>query len=157
MKNDIKSDPCENCIFEEGSRYCVEHCPYDAEVEPKSCNCKDVLDCEYCDEDGFCQYSKLCISQRSVCNKFIDKQEPCENIAEERYKDLCEYFGEMKDILKSRKDFKAWLERVKWHIHKAEELYEKYEYKQESCDVNNIIATQFKDTDSNWTECHNYV
>lgn len=77
MKNDVKSDPCENCIFEEGSRYCIEHCPYEAEVEPKSCDCKDVVDCEYCDEDGFCQYNKLCISQRSVCNKFIDKQQSC--------------------------------------------------------------------------------
>ena len=53
-------------------------------------------------------------------------QEPCTDV-QERYEDLCEYFGDAKDILKSRKDFKAWLERVKWHIHKAEELYEKSE------------------------------
>jgi GTP1/Obg family GTP-binding protein len=59
------------------------------------------------------------------------EQEPCEKVAQERYADLCEYFGGAKDILKNRKDFKAWLERVKWHIHKAEELYEKYEYKKE--------------------------
>ena len=63
------------------------------------------------------------------------EQEPCDDIAEERYKDLCEYFGEAKDILENRKEFKAWLERVKWYIHKAEELYEKYEYKQEPCDT----------------------
>lgn len=55
------------------------------------------------------------------------EQEPCDD-AQERYEDLCEYFGGAKDILKSRKDFKAWLERIKWHIHKAEELYEKYEH-----------------------------
>ena len=85
----IDKNPCENCIYEEGSKYCIEHCPYEA------------------------------------------KQKLCENIAEERYKDLCEYFGEAKNILKSRKEFKAWLERIKWHIHKAEELYEKYEYKQD--------------------------
>lgn len=54
------------------------------------------------------------------------EQEPCTD-AQERYEDLCEYFGDAKDILKSRKDFKAWLERVEWHIHKAEELYEKSE------------------------------
>ena len=60
-------------------------------------------------------------------------QEPCDD-AQERYEDLCEYFGGAKDILKSREDFKAWLGRVKWHIRKAEELYEKYEYKQEPCD-----------------------
>ena len=58
---------------------------------------------------------------------------PCDD-AQERYEDLCEYFGDAKDILKSRKDFKAWLERIKWHIHKAEELYEKYEHKQEPCE-----------------------
>jgi len=45
-------------------------------------------------------------------------------IAQERYEDLCEYFGDAKDILNSREDFKAWLGRVKWHIYKAEELYE---------------------------------
>lgn len=48
-----------------------------------------------------------------------------EAIAQERYEDLCEYFGESKDILKNRDDFKEWLDRVKWHIRKAEELYEK--------------------------------
>lgn len=52
---------------------------------------------------------------------------PQEQIAQERYEDLCEYFGEAKDILKNRDDFKAWLARVKWHIRKAEELYRKYE------------------------------
>ena len=48
-------------------------------------------------------------------------------VAQERYEDLCEYFGGAKDILNNREDFKAWLGRIKWHIHKAEELYEKYE------------------------------
>lgn len=43
-------------------------------------------------------------------------------MAKERYEDLCEYFCDAKDILKSRDDFKAWLGRVKWHICKAEEL-----------------------------------
>jgi len=50
------------------------------------------------------------------------EQEPCNDAAKERYEDLCEYFGEAKDILTNREDFKAWLGRVKWHIHKAEEL-----------------------------------
>ena len=66
--------------------------------------------------------------------KRLIEQEPCEKVAQERYADLCEYFGGAKDILKNRKDFKAWLGRVKWHIHKAEELYEKYEYKKEPCE-----------------------
>lgn len=66
--------------------------------------------------------------------RFDYEQKPCDDIAQERYKDLCEYFGDTKDILKSREDFKAWLGRIKWHIHKAEELYDKYEYKKEPCD-----------------------
>lgn len=65
--------------------------------------------------------------------KRLLEQQPCDD-AQKRYEDLCEYFGGAKDILKSRKDFKAWLERIKWHIRKAEELYEKYENKQEPCD-----------------------
>lgn len=29
-----EKEPCDECIFEEGSKYCVEHCPYEAtEVE----------------------------------------------------------------------------------------------------------------------------
>lgn len=62
------------------------------------------------------------------------EQEPCSD-AQERYEDLCEYFGDAKDILKNRKDFKAWLERIKWHINKAEELYEKYECKEPCTDA----------------------
>jgi len=50
------------------------------------------------------------------------KQEACDDIAKDRYNDLCEYFGESKDILNSREEFKEWLERVKWHIKKADEL-----------------------------------
>ena len=49
-------------------------------------------------------------------------QEPCEYVAMECFEDLCRYFGDAKDILKNREDFKAWLDRIKWHIHKAEEL-----------------------------------
>lgn len=66
----------------------------------------------------------------------VTPQEP--TLAQERYEDLCEYFGDAKDILNSREDFKAWLDRVKWHIHKAEELYEKYE--QEPCE--DVISRQ---------------
>lgn len=68
------------------------------------------------------------------------EQEPCDD-AQELYEDLCEYFGDAKDILKSRKDFKAWLGRVKWHIHKAEELYEKYE--QEPFDIETYCKEHF--------------
>lgn len=29
-------NPCDDCIFEEGSKYCIEHCPHEAEAD-KSC------------------------------------------------------------------------------------------------------------------------
>lgn len=46
--------------------------------------------------------------------------------AQERYEDLCEYFKDCIDkgigILGNRKEFKAWLERVYWHVVKCDEL-----------------------------------
>lgn len=66
-----------------------------------------------------------------------------DTIAQERYEDLCEYFGDAKDILNSRDNFKAWLDRVKWHIHKAEELYEKYEQEPKYCDRNICISNEY--------------
>jgi len=29
-KLELEQDPCEDCMFEEGSKYCIEHCPHDA-------------------------------------------------------------------------------------------------------------------------------
>lgn len=29
----LSQEPCDDCIFEEGSKYCVEHCPYEAEAD----------------------------------------------------------------------------------------------------------------------------
>lgn len=75
---------------------------------------------EYLITEALDVVADLCVKQASSVN-------PQEPIAQERYEDLCEYFGGAKDILKNRDDFKAWLGRVKWHIRKAEELYEKYE------------------------------
>ena len=90
-----------------------------------------------------------------MCKDILDylEQEPCDD-AQERYKDLCEYFGDAKEILKSREDFKAWLERVKWHIRKAEELYEKYEYKKEPCDKKRDCSTcKYEEYSSNYQPC----
>ena len=46
--------------------------------------------------------------------------------AQERYEDLCEYFKDCLDkgmcILGDRKEFKAWLERVHWHVVTCDEL-----------------------------------
>ena len=47
------------------------------------------------------------------------------DLAQERYQDLIEYFGSKevaKAILGSRKEFKAWLERLRWNVKRANEL-----------------------------------
>lgn len=46
-----------------------------------------------------------------------------QTIATERYEDLCEYFGGREDpILTDRREFKRWLDRVRWHVKKVDEL-----------------------------------
>lgn len=83
------------------------------------------------------------------------EQEP-KTVAQERYEDLCEYFGDAKVILKNREDFKAWLDRVKWHIRKAEELYEKYEKESSAEKTGHWIFTQRdKHIDICCSECGN--
>lgn len=58
--------------------------------------------------------------------QYSNKSEiPTSSIAQERYQDLIDYFGNekmAKTILEDRKEFKAWLERVKWHVKRADEL-----------------------------------
>ena len=49
-----------------------------------------------------------------------------QSVAQERYEDLCEYFGndhdDIKTVLGDRKEFKAWLERLKWHVKECNKL-----------------------------------
>ena len=55
----------------------------------------------------------------------VPDEQPDRN-AQERYEDLCEYFKDCHDkgmgILGDRKEFKAWLERVYWHVVRCDEL-----------------------------------
>ena len=47
------------------------------------------------------------------------------DLAQERYQDLIEYFDDekvAKIILGNRGQFKAWLERLRWHVKRADEL-----------------------------------
>lgn len=47
------------------------------------------------------------------------------DLAQERYQDLIEYFGDeevAKIILGNRGQFKAWLERLRWHVKRSNEL-----------------------------------
>lgn len=55
----------------------------------------------------------------------VPDEQPDRN-AQERYEDLCEYFKDCHDkgmgILGDRKEFKAWLERLHWHVVRCDEL-----------------------------------
>ena len=47
-------------------------------------------------------------------------------IEEKRYKDLKDYFSDekcAKAILENDDEFKKWLERLKWHVNKCDELF----------------------------------
>ena len=50
-----------------------------------------------------------------------------EAIALERYEDLCIFFHNDKDVLNNRKEFIDWLERMKWHVKMADELFRENE------------------------------
>lgn len=51
---------------------------------------------------------------------------PEQSIAQERYEDLCEYFKDCSDqgrsVLNDRKEFKSWLDRIKWHVMECDKL-----------------------------------
>ena len=53
------------------------------------------------------------------------------DVARERYEDLCEYFNNnphtIELILNDRKEFKAWLERLHWHVLECDKLARKLE------------------------------
>ncbi len=58
--------------------------------------------------------------------KDLPSAEPEQSITQERYEDLCEYFKDCSDqgrsTLTDRKEFKAWLDRVKWHVMECDKL-----------------------------------
>ena len=61
----------------------------------------------------------------------IDYVKSCDlKLAIERYQDLVDYFGDKdiaKTILEDTEEFKKWLERIKWHVRKVDELARKLE------------------------------
>ena len=73
-----------------------------------------------------CSYSDGIIDDvEDILDKYKTETTNSTTLAQERYQDLIDYFGDEKDakiILEDRKEFKAWLERLKWHVRKADEL-----------------------------------
>ena len=67
------------------------------------------------------------------------EQEPCEDrLAIERYQDLVDFFCDKyiaKEVLEDRENFKKWLDRIKQHIYKADELTRELDQLRESYKV----------------------
>lgn len=93
--------------------------------EPITENC---IACKYDEteeEDG--EHCKKCLagnSQFELDKEFVEPTTK-NNLAQERYQDLIEYFDDekvAKIILENRGQFKAWLERLRWHVKRADEL-----------------------------------
>ena len=57
------------------------------------------------------------------------------DLAQERYQDLIDYFGDKetaKTILEDKKEFKAWLERLRWNVKRVDELARELEQLKET-------------------------
>lgn len=81
-------------------------------------------------EDGDIMPEHMDLEYKGVKIDFHCKpveQEPTtkNDLAQERYQDLIDYFGDKevaKTILEDKKEFKAWLERLRWNVKRADEL-----------------------------------
>lgn len=91
---------------------------------PRGCD-----DCKL-KSNGYCDITNRLIpydgSRHGDCPLVEVPDEQPDRNAQERYEDLCEYFKDCPDkgmgILGDRKEFKAWLERVHWHVVTCDEL-----------------------------------
>lgn len=91
---------------------------------PRGCD-----DCKL-KSNGYCDITNRLIpydgSRHGDCPLVEAPDEQPDRNAQERYEDLCEYFKDCHDkgmgILGDRKEFKAWLERVYWHVVRCDEL-----------------------------------
>lgn len=83
------------------------------------------------------------------------------DIAQERYQDLIEYFGDekvAKTILESKKEFKAWLERLRWNTKKVDELARELEQLKSTAKNDLVlIHTEGLDEGIRCAMCTNYM
>ncbi len=105
---------------------------------------KNCMECPCLNhENGECQITgnRDTYTMERPRNCPLSEQEPKADVALERYKDLQDYFDDeeiAKSVLENQKEFKVWLERIKWHVRKADELARKLE--PELCD--DVISRQ---------------
>ena len=91
---------------------------------PESCDGCKLKSCGYCDiTNRLIPYDG---SRHGDCPLVEVPDEQPDRNAQERYEDLCEYFKDCSDkgigIVRDRKEFKAWLERLHWHVVRCDEL-----------------------------------
>jgi hypothetical protein len=111
-----KKYPCEQCVDGiymkvEKEWWCDKHLMY-------ACQMKKNRLCEKFERDDAVSRTPTRPAQ--------------EALAIERYQDLVDYFDDKdvaKTILGSREEFKKWLERIRWHVRKADELARKVDQK----------------------------
>lgn len=110
----INDDIPLGCIYEsqDGS---TKYCPM--------LNHDDVPYCQWFEDN---QEAAIGIDERPVYCPILPSAQSEQSIAQERYVDLCEYFKDCSDqgrsILNDRKEFKSWLDRMKWHVMECDKL-----------------------------------
>lgn len=109
-------------------------------------------------EDGIYKAQKPFVE----CMEAIDglpPAQPEQSVAQERYEDLCEYFGNDHDVIKTvlgdRKEFKALLERLKWHVKECNKLSRQLEAKPEiiRCKDCKYSDEQWRRVSVRWLPC----
>ena len=123
IKNEAKYCDRNICLKNEFNNVGYEDCEVTKSQEPTAKNCES---CRY-----YGSHHEVC-NYCYKCSLWTEKEPTTKNdLAQERYQDLKEYFGDnetAKTILEDKKEFKAWLERVKWHVKRADELARELEH-----------------------------
>ena len=99
----------------------------------------EILKEDYWDDDGYGHETKQYDNTMLALDMAIKalEQEPTtkNDLAQERYQDLIDYFGDKetaKTILEDKKEFKAWLERLRWNVKRVDELARELEQLKET-------------------------
>ena len=85
-----------------------------------------------------------------------------EAMALERYKDLCTFFHNDKDVLNNRKEFIDWLERMRWHVKTADELFRENEAYQKAfedirAEIKALSIMDYEDMYADFNDCKKAV
>ena len=107
-------------------------------------------------------YSDYCALHDAISSISAELEQ--ENYSKERYKDLCDYFSKCSDhgdvILHDRKEFKAWLDRMHWHVMECDKLARQLEKaaqpKRKNAKWRTVIPVGYKE-EYRCSECNELV